>query len=153
MLYRGRLPGIKKPPAGGSSARHRLFAAIDTATGAGLMDTNCTEFRQQGFELSPDPLGQHFAGRVFQAWDVIEVVVVEAFIERLENRLDLREVANPAGMGIQVAAKMDRHFERMPVQAPAFVAFRYVGQAVGGLEGKLFEDFHGVTCRACVAWV
>jgi len=32
----------------------------------------------------------------------------------------------------------------MAMQAPAFVAFRNVGQAVGGLEGKLFEDFHRV---------
>ncbi len=70
--------------------------------------------------------------------------MVEAFIERLENRFDLREVANPAGMGIQVAAQVDGHLERVPMQTPAFVAFRYVGQAVGGFEGKLFEDFHSV---------
>jgi hypothetical protein len=47
-------------------------------------------------------------------------------------------------MGIQIAAQVDRHLERMPMQAPALVAFRYMGQAVGGLEGKLFEDFHSI---------
>jgi hypothetical protein len=47
-------------------------------------------------------------------------------------------------MRIQVAAQVDRHLERMPVQAPTFVAIRYVGQAVGGFESKLFEDFHSI---------
>ena len=138
------MPGAKKPPEGGFYGRSRLLAAIDAAAGAGLVDANRTELRQQGFQLIPDPLGEHFAGRVFQARDVVEVVVVEAFIKRLENRLDLREVANPAGMGIQVAAQVDRHLERMPMQAPAFMAFRYVGQAVGGFECKFLEDFHSV---------
>jgi len=32
----------------------------------------------------------------------------------------------------------------MPMQAPAFVAFRYVRQAVGGFECKFLEDFHSI---------
>jgi hypothetical protein len=28
------------------------------------------------------------------------------------------------------------------MQAAALVAFRHVGQAVGGFEGEFFEDFH-----------
>jgi hypothetical protein len=30
------------------------------------------------------------------------------------------------------------------MQAPAFMAFRYVGQAVCGFECKFLEDFHSV---------
>ena len=62
--------------------------------------------------------------------------------ERLEDRLDFREVANPAGVRIEITAQVNRHLERVTVQASAFVAFRDVGQAVGGFEGKFFEDFH-----------
>jgi hypothetical protein len=37
------------------------------------------------------------------------------------------------------------------VQAAAFVAIRDVGQAVGGFESKLFEDFHSVFSSVQVA--
>jgi hypothetical protein len=39
------------------------------------------------------------------------------------------------------------------VQATALVAFRYVGQAVGGFERKLFEDFHSdfQLCQVAIA--
>jgi hypothetical protein len=43
---------------------------------------------------------------------------------------------------IEVATEVNRHFERVTVQAAALVAVRDVGQAVGGFEGKFFEDFH-----------
>ena len=37
------------------------------------------------------------------------------------------------------------------MQAPAFMAFGDVRQAVGGLEGEFFENFHGMTCKAGVS--
>jgi hypothetical protein len=53
---------------------------------------------------------------------------------------------------INVAAQVNRHFERMAVQAAALVAVRDVGQAVGGFEGKFFEDFHSVFGSVQVAF-
>ena len=108
------------------------------------MNPNRTQLRQQRLQLFPDPLGQHFTGRIFQPRDVVQVVVVQALVQRLEDRLDLGEVANPAGVRVEVAAQVDRHFERVAVQAAALVAFRHVGQAVGGFERKFLEDFHSV---------
>ena len=60
------------------------------------MNPHLAQFWQQRLDLVPDPFGDDFAGRVFQARDVIEVVMVELLIERLEDRLDLGEVADPA---------------------------------------------------------
>jgi hypothetical protein len=37
---------------------------------------------------------------------------------------------------------MDAHLEGMAVQPRAFVAFRYMGQAMGGFNGEFFVDFH-----------
>ncbi len=95
-----------------------------------------------GLQFSPDEFGQYFTGRVFQARNIVQVVVVQALIQRLEDRLDFREVTNPASVRVEVATEVDRHFERVTVQAAAFVAVRDVRQAVGGFEGKLFENFH-----------
>ncbi|MNM85885.1 hypothetical protein D3C81_980240 [compost metagenome] len=55
-------------------------------------------------------------------------------------------------MRVEVAAQVDCHFERVTVQAPALVAVRYVGQAVGGFEGKLFENFHSIFSSVQVAF-
>ena len=129
-----------------------LVAAVFAATGAGFMNTNAGQFREKGFELLPDPLDEDFAGWVFQARDVVEVVVIQLFIERLEDGFDLGEVANPAGIGVNLALDIDGDPKRMAMQAPAFMAFRDVRQAVGGLEHKLFEQFQGdfsLVVRGC----
>ncbi|MNS16067.1 hypothetical protein D3C72_477140 [compost metagenome] len=78
--------------------------------------------------------------------------MVQTLVQRLEDRLDLGEVADPAGVRIKIAAQMDRHFERVTVQAPALVAVRYVGQAVGGFESKFLENFHSVFSSVQVAF-
>jgi hypothetical protein len=43
---------------------------------------------------------------------------------------------------VDVAAQVNRHFERVAVQAAALVTVWHVGQAVGGFEGEFFENFH-----------
>ncbi len=45
-------------------------------------------------------------------------------------------------MRIDLAFDVDGDTERVAVQAPAFVAFGDVGQAMGGFEGEFFEEFH-----------
>ncbi len=106
------------------------------------MDADLGEFRQQRLELLPDPAAEVFAGGVFQAWNIVQIIVVELLVDRLEDRLDFREVADPAGMRIDLAFDVDGDTERVAVQAPAFVAFGDVGQAMGGFEGEFFEEFH-----------
>lgn len=113
------------------------------------MDANARQFGKKRFELLPDPFGNDFAGWVFQARDVIQIIVVELFVERFEDRLDLGEVTNPAGMGVNVAFDINRYTEGVPVQASAFMAFRDVGEVVSGLEHKLFEQFHAISLRQC----
>src|SRR5690606_20548417 len=87
----------------------------------------------------------------FQARNIVQVVVVELLIERLEDRLDLGEIANPAGIRIHFTFDIHRHLEGMTMQAPALVACGYVRQKVRGLEHKLFEQFHGISLRWCAA--
>lgn len=82
------------------------------------MDADLGEFRQQRLELLPDPAAEVFAGGVFQAWNIVQIIVVELLVDRLEDRLDFREVADPAGMRIDLAFDVDGDTERVAVQAP-----------------------------------
>lgn len=92
------------------------------------MDADLGEFRQQRLELLPDPAAEVFAGGVFQAWNIVQIIVVELLVDRLEDRLDFREVADPAGMRIDLAFDVDGDTERVAVQAPAFVARKPSGR-------------------------
>ena len=98
---------------------------------------------QQRLEFQPDPLRQVFAGGVFQAGDIVQVVVVEALVDRFEDCLDLGEVANPAGVRIDLTLDVDGGTEGVTMQAAAFVASRHVRQEMGGFEGEFFEQFQG----------
>lgn len=85
------------------------------------MDANSRQLRQQGLELCKDPFGEVFASRIFQAWDVIQVVVIEPFIQGLEDRFDFGEVTYPADMGINFTFKVDSDAEGVAVQPSTFM--------------------------------
>ena len=120
------------------------IAAIFAAAGAGLVDAYARQLRQQRFDLLPDPLGQHFAGWVFKAGDLVQVVVIESFVDRLEDGFDFGKVANPAGIGVHFAFDMNGYLERMAMEAATFVAGRNVREPMGGLKHEFFKQFHGV---------
>jgi hypothetical protein len=69
--------------------------------------------------------------------------VIEALVDRFEDRLDLGEVADPAGVGIDLTLDVDGRTERVAMQTAAFVASWYVRQEMGGFEGEFFEQFQG----------
>lgn len=56
--------------------------------------------------------------------------MIEAFIQRLKDRLDFREVPDPAGMGINLSGQMNADTKRMAVQTSTLVPLRNVGEAV-----------------------
>ena len=80
----------------GSAARLSL-SAVDTAAGAGFPELHRTQLGQAGFEPLPNPAGDILAGWIFQACDVVEIVVVQLIVEGLEGGLEVTEVHDPAG--------------------------------------------------------
>ena len=109
------------------------------------MNADTGQFRKEWLELLPDPLGDDFAGRIFQTRYFVQIVMIELFVEWFEDRFDLGEVANPAGVGVDFAFNIDGNAERMAMQAPTFMPFGHMGKAVGSFENKLFEQFHGLS--------
>src|SRR5690606_37602622 len=82
---------------------------------------------------------------------VVEVVMVQLLVQRLERGLEVGEVHHPAGLRIDRAFHVQLHPERVAVQARALVALGHVGQAMCRLEGEDLEDFHGRDCRSWLA--
>ena len=93
----------------------------------------------------PDPLGENFAGRILQSRNFIEIIMVQLLIEWLEDGFYLGEITNPAGIWIDFTLDIDRNAKRVAMQTPAFVTVRDVRESMGGLEDKLFEQFHCVS--------
>lgn len=93
-------------------------------------------------ETIPDPARQVLASGVLKAFDLIEVVVVEAIVERLERTRDVREIDDPARMVIDRTFDVDGHAVRVAVESGALVALRGIRKAVCCLESELLEDLH-----------
>jgi len=74
--------------------------------------------------------------------------MVKLVVQRRKRQLQVGEVHHPAQLGIGFARYMDFYAERMPMQPRTLVPGRYVGQPVGRLELKYFEDMHGGRLRA-----
>lgn len=68
--------------------------------------------------------------------------MIELVVDRLKRSLDLGKVHHPAAVFAQLTTQMQFDLERMPVQARAFVAWRYIRQPVRGLESENFENIH-----------
>lgn len=85
------------------------------------MHHDLAQLRQRRLELLPDPDRQALAGGVFQSLDFVEVMVVQAVVDRLESGLDVAEIHDPAGLGAGFAADMQLDAKRMAVQARAFM--------------------------------
>lgn len=117
-------------------------AAVLAATGAGLVDADAGQLWKEGLELLPDPLGDDLAGRVLQAWNLVQVVVVELLVKWLEDRFDFGKIANPAGVRVDLAFDVDGHSKGVAMQPATFVPGGHMGEPVGRLENKLFEQFH-----------
>ncbi len=92
--------------------------------------------------MTPDPLGKNLAGRVLEAFDLVQVVVVEPQPERFEGLGEIREVDDPAELGVRLSLYIDPNAKRVAVQTFALVPLGYVRKQVRSLEPKLSPDLH-----------
>ena len=93
----------------------------------------------------PEPDGDAFRGRVVEAFDLVENVMIETGDERVDDSLQIGEVHDPpAGLADRAA---DGHFstERMAVHPAAFVPFCYIRQEVSGFKAEILHEFDWVT--------
>ena len=79
------------------------------------------------------------AGRIFEAGDFVQMVVVELFPNRFERRRDVRVIHHPAEFRVAFAGDNDLHLEAVPVQPPAFVRLRQLRQQMRRFKLKRFS--------------
>ena len=120
------------------------LAAVDTAAGTGLPDLDFAQLGQRRLEALPDPAGDIFTGWIFQAFYLVEVVVVQLVVDRFKAFLHLPKVHYPAAGLWCSAANRQSHVKRMSVQTGAFMPLGNIGQAMCRLEVKFLVDFHAV---------
>jgi len=109
------------------------------------MNADGGKLRQQRLEFGEDPLGEILTGWIFQTWDIVQIVMIQALVQRLEDRFDFREITDPADMSVHFAFQVDRDTKRMAVQSPAFMALWYMRKEVRGFKRKFFKNFHQST--------
>jgi len=99
------------------------------------------QFRKFDFHPLPDPDRDIFRRRIFETFDVVQILMVEPLEERLECGLDCEEIGDKARHRIDRPFEPQFHAIRMAVQAAAAMAFAGVGQFVRRLETKCLRDF------------
>ena len=70
----------------------RLVTAISAPYGAGFSDFDAGKLREGWFQTLPNPFSQDFAGRVFKARHLVEVVMIELLEEGVKGIFDVIEV-------------------------------------------------------------
>jgi hypothetical protein len=130
------------------TAHSCFFPLVHTSGRACLAHNDLTQPCQNRLDPLPDPARDVFTGWVLKALDLIEIVMIELLIKRLESALDIGEVGNPALWLNNRAPHMQLDPEGVPVQPPAFVPFREVRQPMRRFEGELLEDFHQLSRAA-----
>ena len=79
---------------------------------------------------------------VLQTLYVVETGVIELLQDRIERVLNVEEIGDKAGMGVNRALQPEHHAMGMAVKVTAFVGSWNIWEPVGRLEGESLCDFH-----------
>ena len=92
------------------------------------------------FQFSPEPLRHYFDAWIFQAFDVVEVRMVQHFQERFHRIADLCVIVNPADFRIDFAFHGNFDLEAVAVHTAAFVAGRRLWQSLRRFKREVFRQ-------------
>ena len=101
------------------------------------MHDDLAEARALASQFLPEPFRHVFDRWVLQAFDIVEVRVVEYFQKWLHGLADLRVVINPSDFRIDVAIDRYFDFKTVSVHPAAFVTLRGLRQSLGRFESEV----------------
>ena len=90
----------------------------------------------------PDPVREHLAGRVFEARDFVQVMMVELVVQRSKKGVQLAKIDEPAGVWIDRPFDGELDLETVAVKAKALVGLRQLGKPVSRFETKFMDEPH-----------
>ena len=122
--------------------RGLLRTGIDASGVAGFLYDDFGKLGEAGLQPFPYPLRKDFAGGVFEAFDIIEAMMVELVKQGLKGPPQIGEVHYPARFLAHGTADVDFDPEGVSVHAGTFVPLRDIGQPVGRLDLKNPKNIH-----------
>src|SRR5258707_15459308 len=114
----------------------RLISLVFAARLARFINGHAREDVEPRLDALPDVARQDFARRVLEPGYLVQIVVVELFVERRPHAVELAEVDEPSRFGIHRSLDGELDLEAMTVQARALVPLGHVREAVRRLETK-----------------
>src|SRR5439155_2519308 len=120
---------------------------------AGLVDRDRGERRERGFELLPEPPREILGGRVREPGHLVQVVVIELRPDRLHAVANQPVVEKPAGLRVHLPLDRDLDPEGVPVEPPALVTLRCLGEKVRGLEREILRQADTHQRSPTILWV
>jgi hypothetical protein len=83
---------------------------------------------------------EDLAGRILEARDLVQIMVIELVVQGLEEGMQLAEIDQPPGVRVDGAFDGELDAETVAVEPKAFVRFGQSRQAVSRFESKLVDE-------------
>jgi hypothetical protein len=107
---------------------------------AGLGNDNFDKAGQLGLETVPNPDSQVFACGIFEATDLVQVMMVELFEQGSESFHNIGVIHDPAEMRVAFSFHDDFGAEAVTVKTAAFMVFGHMRQEMGRFKLKRFTE-------------
>ena len=107
------------------------------------MEDDLVEAGELGREFFPEPAGHELDGGIFEAGDVVEIMVVELGDDGAHGLGNSRVVVEDAGLFVDGAAHGDGDLEAVAMNVAALVAGGKLGQGLGRFELEILGDDDG----------
>lgn len=142
----------QEPPRRGGKAKGALPKAgvrggkslgVHAAGGGGFVERDAGEVWELGFEAFPEPCGDRFDGWLFEAGDVVEVVVVEEGERGGGGGFNVGEVGDPGLVGVEWASDVEDEAIGVTVESVTLVGGWEMFESVCRVEGEFAEDLVG----------
>lgn len=124
----------------------RSFPSVDASGGVGFPYRHGGEGGDLGGDFVPEVFGDLLGGGVGQAWDFVEILMVEGVNDRLDDSLEVAIIHEPPRRGIDLAGGVDIDAVGVSMHSATAVARGDAGEAMGGGKRKCLDEFnfHGV---------
>lgn len=125
------------------SVIRRSVAAINAPGVAGFLHDHLRQPWQGSLQPLPDPARQIFAGWILQAFDLVQVMVVQLIEQGLKRDAQVGKVHDPSAARAYFAADMDLDAKRVTVDARALVSGRNLRKVMRCFNLENAENIHG----------
>ena len=116
----------------------RVKAAKRASGSRGLVEDNLAQSGALRGQFSPEPGAHVFDSGIFQAFNLVEIGMVQLFQQWGHRLADLRVIVDPANLRIDLSLNRNLDLEAVPVHFLALVILRNVGQCLGRFECEIF---------------